>query len=55
MPSETPVAKVDTEEDEVLEDSSNNTDLSDSRVKASPLAKKLADEKGISLFRCENL
>ena len=47
---ETPVAKVDTEEDEVLEDSSNNTDLSDSRVKASPLAKKLADEKGISLL-----
>ena len=48
--TETPVAKVDTEEDEVLEDSSNNTDLSDSRVKASPLAKKLADEKGISLL-----
>ena len=47
---ETPVAKVAPEEDEVLEDSSNNTDLSDSRVKASPLAKKLADEKGISLL-----
>ena len=48
--TETPVAKVAIEEDEVLEDSSNNTDLSDSRVKASPLAKKLADEKGISLL-----
>ena len=48
--TETPVAKVAPEEDEVLEDSSNNTDLSDSRVKASPLAKKLADEKGISLL-----
>ena len=48
--TETPFAKVATEEDEVLEDSSNNTDLSDSRVKASPLAKKLADEKGISLL-----
>ena len=47
---ETPVAKVAPEEDEVLEDSSKNTDLSDSRVKASPLAKKLADEKGISLL-----
>ena len=48
--TETPVAKVAPEEDEVLEDSSKNTDLSDSRVKASPLAKKLADEKGISLL-----
>ena len=37
------------EEDIAIEDSSNNSDLSDSRVKASPLAKKLADEKGISL------
>ena len=52
---ETPVAKVDTEEDEVLEDSSNNTDLSDSRVKASPLAKKLADEKGISLLNIKEV
>ena len=39
----------DVKEDIALEDSSNNSDLSDSRVKASPLAKKLADEKGISL------
>ena len=39
----------DVKEDIAIEDSSNNSDLSDSRVKASPLAKKLADEKGISL------
>tara|TARA_B100000674_G_scaffold234395_2_gene192639 strand:+ start:5792 stop:7105 length:1314 start_codon:yes stop_codon:yes gene_type:complete len=46
---ETSFDKGDVEEDIAIEDSSNNSDLSDSRVKASPLAKKLADEKGISL------
>ena len=46
---ETSFDKGDVEEDKPIEDSSNNSDLSDSRVKASPLAKKLADEKGISL------
>ena len=46
---ETSFDKGDLEEDKAAEDLSNNTDLSDSRVKASPLAKKLADEKGISL------
>jgi len=46
---ETSFDKGNVEEDKAVEDSSNNTDLSDSRVKASPLAKKLADEKGISL------
>ena len=46
---ETSFDKGDVEEDIAIEDSSNNSELSDSRVKASPLAKKLADEKGISL------
>ena len=46
---ETSFDKGDVEEDIAIEDSSNNSDLSDSRVKASPLAKKLAHEKGISL------
>ena len=48
---ETSLDKGNVEEDKAAEDLSNNTDLTDSRVKASPLAKKLADEKGISLSK----